>query len=81
MIIVYTVQLPPFIMVPFSVGLGPQRGCQIAPPIKYLKCSSHIHIYIILKKYSRYKLNFLIFKVQTIYYKVLILKYLSYEYI
>lgn len=36
MILVYTEQLPPFIMVPFSVGLGPQRGCQIAPPIKYL---------------------------------------------
>lgn len=25
-------------MVPFSVGLGPQRGCHIAPPKKkYLK--------------------------------------------
>lgn len=30
--IIFTDQLPPFIMVPFSVGLGPQRGCQIAPP-------------------------------------------------
>jgi len=43
MIIVYTEQLPPFIMVPFSVGLGPQRGCQIAPPIKYFKCSSRVY--------------------------------------
>jgi len=25
-------------MVPFSLGLGPQCGCQIAPPVKYLKC-------------------------------------------
>lgn len=28
-------------MVPFSVGLGPQRGCQIAPPTICLKFIYH----------------------------------------
>jgi len=61
MIIVYTEQLPPFIMVPFSVGLGPQRGCHSAPPIRYFKL---IFTYI-FEIYNRYKLIF--FYIQTIH--------------
>jgi len=38
-------------MVPFSVGLGPQRGCQIAPPKKYLKTEY-------LNNVSQYNLTF-----------------------
>lgn len=34
-------------MVPFSVGLGPQRGCHIAPPKK----KKHL-------KYNGYIINF-----------------------
>lgn len=44
-------------MVPFSFGLGPQRGCQIAPPIiKYLKYNSQVK-YVIVKKPHTWKLE------------------------